>query len=167
MKRIALVAAACAVAIFGVSSGAHAQSDDDNYLDPSVEILDDGTVLAHDCIPGEIVEFEFEGDSQTAICNSDGKATAKFPAPECPPGFIGDITFTGTATFTGEGAIDPEIDTSNRPLTRTFSITLKCGTIPNTGSSGTGSFLAAGGILLLAGLGMVAVSQLRRRQALA
>lgn len=167
MKRVAIIAAACLAVLFGASSGAHAQVDDDNYLDPSVGILDDGKVFTNDCIPGETVIFEFEGERIEVTCDPSGMAMAQFPPPVCPPGAHGHVTFTGTATFTGQGDINPEIDTSDRPLTRTFSITLNCGIIPATGSSGTGTFLAVGGVLLFAGLAMLLVTQLRRRQAFA
>jgi len=150
MKKLAIAAMAVSATMFGFGSGASAA-----YPPPDVTVsvssqapAEGSTITAtiDGCVEGEEATFVLGSSTSTGV-TSGGSASGQLTVPNTPG------AFTGTATC-ASGA------------QASFSITVPTptGGLPATGSSGISSTLAISGILLLVGIGLFAVSQLRRRQ---
>ena len=146
MKRLALALTVTITAFLGLGQMASAQYGPTG----SATTISNGstTVTYTGCVNGETITFTFPGaTSVTAVC-AGGAATASLPVPG--PG-------TGTARGTTSPAVTFTV-ASQAPATN------PPGGLPATGSNGidTSTGLAAG--LLVVGLGLFVVAQVRRRQ---
>ena len=160
MKKLALALMAASAAMFGFGMVAEAQT-----YDPSVSV---GTVTPGgaytatytNCVAGETITFsqpESTPTTTTGVCSASRVATGTFTnAPTAP----------GTYTVTASGPTSPArtIVFSLAAAPTTVPATVPGGGLPATGSSGMGT---TGGMaigLLVVGLGLFAVAQVRRRQ---
>jgi len=170
MKKLAFGFIAASAALFGFGIVAEA------YTAPVVTVtVDDPTpepgqnlnATMRGCQPGETVRFTLVSSTANGQCNSTsaglsmlmstsqtGTATAVVRAPSTSG------TFTGTALGLTSGR------------TGTFTVTVSQATAPPGGlpATGAGGISTTTGIavgLLVVGLGLFAVSQVRRRQAAA
>jgi hypothetical protein len=171
VKKLAVGLALAGAALLGggtVSAGGYPPNE------PAVEV-DDPTpppggpvvVTVTDCIPGETVNFELEGSTDSDVCGEDGTAEGTLDAPEEG----GD--FGGTATLVQSEAVLPFSVTVQVPTTTTTTTTVAptttttlvpSGGLPPTGSSTTGTATKISIGLVLAGLGLVGVTLFRRHR---
>jgi hypothetical protein len=153
MKKFAVALIAMSAVIFGSGMAAQAQygggSGTATVTPASSAPGGSVTVTISGCAPGSSVEVEFNGATSTVTADSSGAATAGVTAPSTAG------TYPGTATC-GD-------------VVSSFSVVVAVavtppGGLPATGSNGisTTSGLAIG--LLVVGLGLFAVAQMRRRQ---
>lgn len=151
MKRIAVALMATA-AVLSFGSGVSAQGRDYppgrpptvSLSSPSPAAGAQFTVTANGCPAGATASFEFQG--QTA----SGSTQTTFTAPTAAGTYAGSVTCGGT---TVSFSVNVAPTAPNLPATGGGS------------SSGTTTSIAA--MLLLAGVGMFGVAQVRRRQAIA
>ena len=161
MKRFLTAIAATGIGVLTVAGSASAATAQHSVAyPPSAAVLElsDSTVSPGEefdatlrgCTPGETVQFSVEGSSTTATCDDNGEATGTLTAPMTP----------GTYEVSGVG-VDSGVSASST-ITVVGADDGEDGVLPATGSSTSGP-LQVGGVLLVAGLGMLGVAKLRRR----
>jgi hypothetical protein len=106
------------------------------------------TVTAEGCNEGDVVTFEFEGETKTAVVVG-GIASVTFTAPETPGFYTGTVTCGGVASDFGITVVSP---------------TAPGGGLPSTGSDGIGATTTIAIGLLAVGLGLFGVATVRRRR---
>ena len=163
---LALMAAAAASATLGVGVVA------DAYPPPGVAAtVDDSSpapggpvrVTMVGCVPPESVAFELEDSTDSSVCVA-GPSSFRFAAPT-QASAVGNLTApTADGTYTGSTT------GVTSGLTATFTISVRSasqGELPKTGSDGVATTTLIAGGLLIVGLGLFAVAQLRRRRSIA
>jgi LPXTG-motif cell wall-anchored protein len=171
MKKLALTL----IAVSGVMFASGVTSAGDGYQDaPTVVALPstvasggEVTVKVEPCVSGETVSFALQGATASAVCGTGGTAEAKLKAPTTPGQYTGTATLQGLTlefTVTVAAAATTIVDDGTGVPTPTTS---PSGDLPATGSSGTNVASSIALALLTVGLGLLVVSQVRRRQAAA
>jgi len=175
MKKFALALMAASALVFGFGAVAQAQYDADSVV-PSDSTPTPGqqiTLTVAGCAPGEIITFTINGSVvATATCVVAARATendetsaalvirtaavASFAAPLTPGAYT--VLATGNRGFVASVAILVSGPTA------TSVVTVPGGGLPPTGSSGTDSMTSMAIGLLVVGLGLFVVAQVRRRQ---
>ena len=179
MKRriAALIMAGAAVGGSAIAeAGSNYPGDNDPVVTVSAsQVVTGGTFNATvtDCIPGENVQWNFNGQTPTTQCLGasssgfaffqsvgGGTSTATFTAPTAPG------THSGTATLTQSGEtltftinVVASVTTTTTPVTTATPSP----NIPATGGSATTTITVAA-VLLAAGAGLYFVSMARRRK---
>ena len=156
MKRFLIGLVAVGIGVLAGAGGASASGGVEYPPSAPVLLLSDSTVAVGEqfdatlqgCAPGESVELSVDGSSTTA---SGSSATGTLTAPTT----AGSYEVTGVCQDSGLSA------------SATLTVVAADGDddefeLPATGSSTT-PMLQAGGILLVAGLGMLGAARLRRR----
>jgi hypothetical protein len=155
MKKLALglIAISSAVLGFGMVAEAQYGSVGGTATVTPTTTAPGGTVTVEmsGCTPGETVDFVLESATASATCAEDGTASASLPAP----GATG--TYTGTAAGVTSG------------VTASFSVVVAQavtppGGLPATGSDGISTTAGIAIGLLVIGVALFGVSQIRRRQ---
>jgi hypothetical protein len=154
MRKFAFGLIALASVIFGFGMVAEAQyetaSGTATVTPTSTAPGGTVTVVMSGCTPGETVTFVLGSTTTSATCDGEGTATVSLPAPG------GAGTYAGTATGV----------TSD--VTAAFSVVVAAAAIPPGGlpATGSGGISATVGIaigLLLVGVALFFVTQIRRR----
>lgn len=178
MKKIITALVGVGVlSVVGGGSTAIAQDDDDYPVGDAVLLVSDDTlapgeefaVTLQGCTPDETVDFAVEGSSDSGTCVLT--TTAGFAAGQ----HLGRIAEIGAANGTLTAPTTPgtyEVTGVGQESGASDSATITVGAVdgdddfelPATGSSTT-PLLQIGGVLLIAGLGILAVAKLRRRTA--
>lgn len=173
MRKFALALMAAAAAVFGFGLVAQAQV----YPPPALTVTvgsatvtpgADVVVTVTGCTPGTTVTVELEDVSVTVTCEAAGGALGSIF------GLIAQTEGTGTATATVTAPDEPgtytgSVTTSDG-ASASFQVTVLAPTAPAGGlpATGSGGISTTTGIaigLFAVGLGLLGVSQIRRRQA--
>ena len=165
-KKLALaVISASLVFAFGMS--AQAQSPTPSYsTSVTVGPVTPGgpyTATYSNCVPGETITFtqpQSTPATVTGVCaagGSLGTATASFANA---PTAAGDYTVTASGTQSPVRTITFSLGAAGS----TVPATVPSGGLPATGSNGLGTATSVGLGLLVVGLGLLVVTQIRRRQ---
>ncbi len=157
MKRMTAAMTIAGLAMFTIPSSAAAQ-EDYGSASPTAKVSNSSpeaggsfTASVTNCAE-QGTTFQFEGNSKAGSTDSDGDSSATFTAP------------TSAGTYTGTVTCGADVASFSVAVAATPAAATPTGGLPATGSSGSGTTIAIASILLLAGLGMFGVAQMRRRQ---
>ena len=157
MKKLAVVLAAMVAGTVGFGAAASAQygaSEFEVTVTPTTVVSGGEVVVTVDgCTPGERLDVELGGTSNSVTCGATGTGTTSVTAPQA----LGPHTGTVTASASPDRA--------------TFIITVVAaqsgsltGSLPSTGSGGLATTTSMALGLLAVGAGLVFVTGFRRRQ---
>lgn len=141
----------------------------------------DVTVTVQNCDIGTVVSIELAGVTVMADCSGSSapvqgfRAPAQTPEPGTATGVVGAPTTAGTYDGTASGSSNGE------PFSLSFQVTVQAPTttspagdqggvaaaLPSTGGGGIEPIAVTGIVLLVVGLGLLVVTQVRRRQGVA
>jgi LPXTG-motif cell wall-anchored protein len=150
IKKFAMAIMAVSATVLGFGGAANAAyPPDDVTVTVSSKTPPSGSTITatiEGCVDGESATFVLEGSTATGV-TTGGTASGQLKVPTAPG------SYTGSATCASGASAN-------------FAITVPTpsGGLPATGSSGINSTVAMSAILLLVGVGLFAVSQIRRRQ---
>lgn len=186
MKKLALALMAASAMVFGFGMVVSAQSyTQGTSISPNpVEPGRPFAVTYDNCQAGESITFVVSGATPASITNTCssigtvalsllgqvglGNAVGSFTAAPSAPG-----TYPGTATPNGQSpvrtfnlVIQAPAPTVPPSVASTIPATVPVGGLPTTGSGGVGTTTAIAIGLLVVGLGLFVVAQVRRRQTL-
>jgi len=185
MKKFALALMAASALVFGFGPVAHAQYGSDTVI-PSDSTPTPGeliTLTVTGCAPGEIITFSINGNvvatttcvTVAALSAGDDvelraalvvqtRAVATFAAPATPGTYT--VLVTGNQGFFASIVIVVSAPAATTPPVTggTVAAAVPGGGLPATGASGTGSMTSMAIGLLVVGLGLFVVAQVRRRQ---
>jgi len=154
MKKLALALVTMSTVVFGFGMGAQAQygssSGTATVTPASLAPGGNATVGISGCPAGSSVVVVFSGTTSTVTANASGAATATVKAPATAG------TFPGTATC-GTVVSSFSVVVAAAPV-------VPGGGLPPTGLDGAGTTTSIAIGLLVMGLGLFGVTQIRRRQ---
>jgi hypothetical protein len=173
MKKFALALMAASAAIFGFGVVAEAQYGAVNAVVTAVPpVVTPGgqfRTTFTGCTPGESVTFVLVSSNARGACTG-GAALGSIVGLVLPAQQAGTGSATVELTAPGApGVYNGTATTSQSGLTQPFTITVTQavtppGGLPATGSGGISTTMTVAGGLFAIGLGLFAVTQLRRRQ---
>ena len=170
MKKLALALIAASAAVFGLGSVAEAQYGTTPAVGVSPATVVSGgtvTVTATGCTPPEIVTFAITGgDSKSATCAS-ASALGEVEGLNAQTGGTGTASVQLTAPVAA--GTYPGTAVGTLGFNQPFSVIVTAAVVPPAGlpATGSGGLNTSTGIalgLLVVGLGLFGVAQVRRRQ---